>query len=150
MPPPEFGDERLPDRFWDKASPEPNTGCWLWTGATVPSGYGQFGIAASKAARAHRVAYAALVGPPSGPELDHRCRTRCCVNPAHLDPVSHLENMRRSAPAVATHCKRGHEYGVPGNVSRRRKPGKVCLVCVRLQWHAVYKTRYPRKRKANA
>lgn len=45
---------------------------------------------------AHRVAYELWVGPiPEGMELDHRCKVRACINPAHLEPVTHAENMRR-------------------------------------------------------
>lgn len=47
--------------------------------------------------RAHRVVYESLVGPiPAGLELDHTCRVRRCVNPDHLEPVTHAENQRRS------------------------------------------------------
>lgn len=52
---------------------------------------------------AHRVVYEALVGPiPDGLQLDHVCRNRACVNPAHLEPVTALENTRRSALAKLT------------------------------------------------
>ena len=87
------------DRFCAKVSPEPNTGCWLWTGATV-RGYGQFWQGDRKIL-AHRFAYVNLVGlVPIGKELDHLCRVRCCCNPAHLEPVTRRENMLR-APANA-------------------------------------------------
>lgn len=47
---------------------------------------------------AHRVTYEHYVGPvPEGLELDHLCRVRNCVNPAHLEPVTHLLNVRRGA-----------------------------------------------------
>ncbi|WP_369010576.1 HNH endonuclease signature motif containing protein, partial [Bacillus cereus] len=48
--------------------------------------------------RAHRYVYENLSGPiPEGMELDHLCRNPPCVNPDHLDPVTHEENMRRAA-----------------------------------------------------
>jgi hypothetical protein len=76
--------------------------CWLWTGATS-KGYGSFrpgGMATP--AVAHRLAYERWVGPiPEGMEIDHvkarGCRSRRCVNPAHLEPVTGLENSRREA-----------------------------------------------------
>lgn len=56
------------------------------------------------------VAYEMYVGPiPEGMQLDHLCRVRHCVNPAHLEVVTQQENMRRVA-VLTTHCPRGHEY----------------------------------------
>lgn len=71
-------------RFEERVVPEPNTGCWLWTGALNAKGYGRFGNA-----MAHRVALQ-LVGRavPTGFEVDHKCSVRACVNPAHLDVVT--------------------------------------------------------------
>jgi hypothetical protein len=52
--------------------------------------------------RAHRFAYELLVGPiPEGLVIDHLCRNRRCVNPAHLEPVTAEENWRRGdAPSA--------------------------------------------------
>lgn len=113
-----FDDPRLPPRFWDKVAPCPMSGCWLWTAYIDPRGYGRIRMVTNKgkASRpAHRVAYEALVGSiPEGLGLDHLCRTRCCVNPAHLEPVTNAENTRRGEAginnAVKTHCPRGHAY----------------------------------------
>ena len=88
--------------------PEPNTGCWLWMRGADSRGYGVINRRGLET-YAHRVAYTFLVGPiPQGLELDHLCRTPICVNPSHLEPVTHLENMRRGSIATRTHCKRGH------------------------------------------
>ena len=66
------------DKF---VSPEPNTGCYLWTGALSTDGYGQF-WANGRLRNAHIVSYELVKGPvPDGKELDHLCRMRCCVNP---------------------------------------------------------------------
>ncbi len=84
-------------------------GCWIWTGGTKAAGYGAFTFD-HKTWQAHRFVYGVLVGHiPEGLELDHLCRNRICVNPAHLEPVTRKENVRR-ANALKTHCKYGHEF----------------------------------------
>lgn len=82
----------IPQRFFTRVSPEPNTGCWLWTGSCFSLGYGQFHINRCPKL-AHRVAYEMLVGPiPRGLELDHLCHVRSCVNPQHLRPATRRQN----------------------------------------------------------
>lgn len=82
------------ERFWARFERAPD-GCWLWTGPLYSNGYGEFNFD-GRNRRAHRFAYDRLVGPiPDGLELDHLCRVRRCVNPAHLEPVTHEENVRR-------------------------------------------------------
>lgn len=104
------------DRFLNKVSPEPNSGCWLWDASLRPDGYGQFSYK-RRPRLAHRFSYEIYVGPiPPDLELDHKCRVRSCVNPDHLEPVTHRENIIRS-PLVRkngdewrrkTHCINGH------------------------------------------
>lgn len=101
-------------RFWKYVSPEPNTGCWLWTGYTFSSGYSCFGEKYSSY-HGHRWAYKHFVGEiPDGWEVDHLCRVRCCVNPSHLEAVEPKENKARGmAPSAVqrrTVCvPQGHE-----------------------------------------
>lgn len=90
-------------RFEKNIDRQPN-GCWLWTRAKV-NGYGVMWISTkpTRHSLTHRLAYEHWVGPiPTGKEIDHLCRTRACANPAHLEPVSHLENVRRSPMAKAS------------------------------------------------
>jgi hypothetical protein len=137
-------DARLPDRFWSKCVPEPNTGCWLWLAVTNRQGYGRI-VMNQRLQLAHRVAYEALVGiVPVGLELDHfTCSTPLCCNPAHLRAVTHTENMRRSTRLVEagrvraakrTHCVNGHEYTEENTWRRPGAPLKrSCKTCERDQ-----------------
>lgn len=125
--------ERLIPRFWAKVDKAGSGGCWLWTADKLPTGYGRFSInTGGKTVKllAHRVAYEWATGPiPDGLELDHLCRTRNCVNPAHLEPVSHRTNTRRGVGPTALNaqrdvCLRGHPFDTADALGARR-----CSVC---------------------
>jgi len=77
-----------------------SSGCWIWQSTISPKGYAQIGVREGERVRskiAHRYAYEAFVGPiPEGLELDHLCFVPSCVNPAHLEPVTHEENQKRA------------------------------------------------------
>ena len=112
-------------------TPEPNSGCWLWTGSTRGAGYADFRVG-GKNRLAHRVSYEATFGPiPDGLTLDHKCRVRCCVNPHHLEPVTQRVNtLRGISPsaknAAKIQCDQGHDlafaYITPAG-------GRTCRVC---------------------
>jgi hypothetical protein len=75
-------------------------GCHVWIGARDAHGYGAIQIERT-VGKAHRIAYELARGAvPEGLELDHLCRHPYCVNPDHLEPVSHAENMRRARAAA--------------------------------------------------
>jgi hypothetical protein len=92
-------------RFWAKV--QKADGCWLWTGALV-RGYGSFRAESGRHVYAHRWAWEAARGPiPSGLELDHLCCAPACVNPEHLEPVTHRENtVRARRGAIADNLRR--------------------------------------------
>src|SRR4029450_11365300 len=85
-------------------------GGWLWTAAPGRGGCGDAGVRGRRW-RAHRLFYTWLVGAiPAGLELDHRCRQPACVRPAHLEAVTHRENMRRGVQMARTQCRHGHPF----------------------------------------
>jgi hypothetical protein len=111
------------------------SGCWLWIGSRNRDGYGRIGIGGDLSpAQVHRFVYEILVGRiPDGLELDHLCRNPCCVNPLHLEPVTHQENGRRKKGKKHLTCPSGHPYANgnfrPEGTSRRTQ----CWECFR-QW----------------
>lgn len=89
-------------RFWAKVDRTTGDACWPWTARLDRDGYGTLKMPTGRSIRAHRFAYELLVGPiPEGLVIDHLCRNRRCVNPAHLEPVTAEENWRRGdAPSA--------------------------------------------------
>lgn len=102
-------------------------GCWVWQGYRTAHGYGRIG-----ADYAHRLTYELVVGPiPDGLQLDHLCRNRGCCNPAHLEPVTMAENIRRGyGHGSETHCPQGHPYD-EANTYRPKRGGRMCRTCKR-------------------
>lgn len=132
----------LEERFWEKVDKNgpippsrPDLGpCWIWRASICGVGYGHLGVD-GKTRDAHRISYLLLTGPiPEGYEIDHLCRVRPCVNPAHLEAVTSAENNRRAMAvrvAARTHCPHGHPYDAE-NTIHRKNGARGCRACGRL------------------
>ena len=120
------------DRFKVKIKALPND-CWEWTGAINHKGYGLFSYKGHPVI-AHRFAYEQLIGPISdGLTLDHLCRNRRCVNPAHLEPITNRLNCRRGNTgiknALKTRCPAGHQYTSENTYVYKNKDGREMRSC---------------------
>ncbi|OFV75372.1 HNH endonuclease signature motif containing protein [Rhodococcus erythropolis] len=135
---PEVLTEKQSRRFWSKV--EKTDGCWTWTASRNKGGYGQVNIR-GEVLLAHRLAYTLKHGLVE-PELvmDHLCRTRACVNPDHLEPVTQKINVQRGIlplvagrhNAIKTECPRKHPLDSNNLVPAQLALGKrTCLACSR-------------------
>jgi hypothetical protein len=113
------------------------SGCWIWTGCRNSRGYGQTRFN-GKTLKAHRVMFTAIKGEiPTGWTVDHTCRARFCVNPDHLEAVTHRTNTLRGRNFTAEqarrdHCVRGHlldgENLIQNQAIRGRRNCRACEV----------------------
>lgn len=140
---------------------EVNT-CWLWLGGEGGAHlrYGGFctGSRTDGSVRteyAHRWAYEHYVGPiPEGLQLDHLCRNTICCNPAHLEPVTASENIRRGTSPLAqrakqTHCIHGHPLAGKNLLMRGNK--RECRTCrrrIKAEWQRRSRARRRQQRAA--
>ena len=129
--------------LWQRSERDAETGCLRWTGAHTPRGYGQIRIGGKNVA-VHRLAYEQTRGEiPEGYDVDHvheaGCRYRDCIEPSHLEAVTHAENVTRQL-ALITQCPAGHEY-TPENtitgLNGRGYPSRRCRTC-KNERHAEY------------
>jgi hypothetical protein len=110
---------------------DPWFGCQLWQGSLNSNGYPTYWGGGLGPRQAYLVAWEAIHGKvPVGKELDHVCRRRLCVAPAHFELVSRVENQRRkfwSYRSQILQCSEGHDLVVHG----RRTPegGMTCRIC---------------------
>ena len=127
--------DALAQRLAAGTEPEPNSGCWLWLGSDNGHGYGLMaGGRRGQQFYVHRLAYELTNGSiPEGKEIDHLCRVRRCVNPAHLEIVDHRTNILRgqtwgAANHQKTHCPQGHPYDLAKPIKGQAR-WRGCLRC---------------------
>lgn len=136
------------ERFWSKVIIRDN-GCWEWTGSLSSNGYGMIWHN-DHIVRAHRFVYEYITHSviPDAKEVDHLCRNHQCVNPRHLEVVTHRENVMRGInPTLLkermlaiTHCPRGHEYSKE-NTYINPKGYRFCRACKVISDHQYYSNR---------
>lgn len=129
------------------------TGCWLWAGAKQRQGYGRLGAKCNGrpiSILAHRVSYEVHVAPiPTEMVIDHRsCRTKACVNPAHLVACSRRENVLQpdggaGLNAAKTVCPKGHPYS-GYNLMFSPEGTRLCRTCWRDTQRRCYRARAKR------
>lgn len=137
----------IEERFWEKVIKKGKDECWEWIGCKS-NGYGRFSVLAENGL-VHRYSYKLHKGKiPKGLTIDHLCRNRQCVNPKHLEAVTHRVNILRGVGASAknakkTHCKRGHLFSKKNTyayLSKYKTSIRACVKCAR-EWYQKNKIR---------
>lgn len=130
-------------KLMERVNFDKDTGCWIWEGAKDSRGYGQIRIF-DKIIGTHRLMTFFYFGE-MGQDTDHLCRNPSCCNPAHLEPVSHQENVRRGR-AMKTHCPKGHPKTEDNRYRSQygKKNWSACKICV------VERARHYREKKRAA
>lgn len=149
------------ERFWsfvNKNGPVVSLelgACWIWTGHLDVNGYGRFRPDRNGSSiGSHKFAWEQANGPfPEGLEPDHLCRLRSCVNPAHLEPVTHRINMLRGNTIIAknsakTTCFLGHPFD-DANTRIDSQGARLCRICEKTR-SAKYRRYRPSRAKVAA
>lgn len=116
--------------------PKNKDDCWEWLGFHTKFGYSRINLGFNINPDVHRIMYELVKGKvPKGLELDHLCRNKGCINPDHLEAVTHVENQKRgkvNQNKNKTHCKRGHEF-IKDNTYVNSKGVRACKECIKLR-----------------
>lgn len=126
--------DAIKKRLMNLSYPEPNTGCFIWIGATYNNGYGFININ-KRSVSAHRLSYFVHKGIiPENFIVDHLCNNKYCINPHHLEAKSQKDNLLRSNSAstlniLKTHCDKGHEFSNE-NTRLNKQGSRECIACL--------------------
>ena len=127
-------------RFFSKIETRHN-GCWEWIGSKDKGGYGHFKYPTGndKPIGAHVASYRYFYGVvPEGMEIRHTCDNPSCVNPIHLIPGTHQDNMNDmvkrgrwigGAPKKEF-CKYGHKIADDFYIVKNRKSCRKCRIAI--------------------
>lgn len=136
-------------RFWKKVIVKSDDECWEWQGCRHPIGHGRFNMGNKIHIYAHRFSYQLKFGEiPTGLVIHHKCFNPPCVNPNHLEAITHGENLKAGPRGPAyersriTHCPKGHEYTPENTKYKKSSWGRECRECDRIR----SKLRYQRKK----
>ena len=134
-------DFTVEERFWSRVDFDGPVAvglpdrCWIWTGGTGGAGrYGRARFGPTLDGQAHSISYRLLIGGYDlSLDLDHLCKVTLCVNPWHLEPVTHAENVLRGEGCAAKNarkarCVRGHEF-TGANTIAQNCGGRACRAC---------------------
>jgi hypothetical protein len=127
------------ERFYRKLEIDFSTGCWNFCGHISKKGYGKFSLSSNKCMLAHKFLWEFFHGRvPENLELDHAiCQNRRCCNPSHLEPVTHIENMRRARKKF---CHKGHSL-LDENLYVSPRGHRRCRACI-LEYAKLRNRRY--------
>lgn len=135
-------------RFWRKVAVNYDSAydgnCWEWQAGLQSQGYGMFSLTTvipnqTKIVLAHVWAFEYLIGPvPEGLELDHLCRNTRCVNPSHVEAVTHAINFLRGNHPTAINsrnnvCIRGHDLNSPTVYINPTNGARYCRECRKIR-----------------
>jgi hypothetical protein len=139
------------NKIWSNVQASSAEGCWTWNGSRNNAGYGQVTIN-YRNKRAHRFFYEMLIGNiPENKVIDHTCRNKSCVNPAHMEIVTVGENSRRGqSRLMEAHrnntCANGHKWNRLNLRVRPQKDG-TAKICCRICQNDTQKTRRSRAKQ---
>lgn len=150
-------------RFWFKVLNYNEYDCWNWIGSKNSRGYGTVGYQ-KRIWLAHRLSWFFKYGFfTPGKILNHLCLNTSCVNPLHLEEVTHKENSNYGClygkmsvkPMVEAHakncrakkyCKHGHEFTVENTIIRKNG-NRSCRKCMQRHWREHARKKYNKIRK---
>ena len=118
--------------------------CWVWTNHKPrPDGYVKI-VYKKKQVLIHRLSYEVFKDElTKGLEIDHLCRNKLCINPDHLEEVTHKENVLRGISPMAinakkTICNRGHKFTEQNTYIEPKTGKRHCRICSSINEHNSY------------